>query len=87
MNRSSYKYAQIDNETKIVFSVALLSTIIKPDHAGYDVLIPIREYDQLLLGMRYVGRDADGYGLFEAVPEPEQTEQEQNRKILQSKGA
>ena len=40
-------------------------------------MIIIREYDESVIGMRYVGRDADGYGLFEPVPEQEEPTEEQ----------
>ena len=78
-NKSSYPYAQID-DNNIVTSVSMLWNIIKPEHPGYSVLIPISEYDPTIMGKRYTGRDADGYGLFEAVPEPEQTEPEQTEQ-------
>lgn len=74
--RLNYNYAQI-NFLNIVVSISAMWEPVPENHPYYDKMIPIREYDESLLGMRYIGRDADGYGLFEAVPEPEQTEQEQ----------
>ena len=77
--RMNYPYAQIDPNTNIVQSVGLFWDIITPDHPGYNVLIPLREYDESLLSQRYIGRDDDGYGLFEVV-EPEQSEDEQTER-------
>ena len=78
--RMNYPYAQIDTDTNIVVSVSLLWSVITPDHHGYSVLIPLREYAESLLGQRYIGCDSDGYGLFEPVedetPEAEQSEAE-----------
>ncbi len=73
----NYPYAQIDDN--IVQAVSMFCSIPNESHPYYNYLIPIREEDYTpeLLGMRYIGRDADGCGLFEPVPEPEQTEPKQ----------
>ena len=84
----SHFYAQI-NSDNIVIAVSDLSGEIKESHPMYDSMIPIREYDTLLLQHqtdteivtnKYVGKDEDGYGIFEDVkepiPDPQPTEQE-----------
>ncbi len=84
----SHFYAQIDSHN-IVTAVSDLSGEIKESHPMYDSMIRIREYDTSLLQHqtdteivthKYVGNDADGYGIFEEVrapiPEPQPTEQE-----------
>ena len=87
--KSNYPYAQIDEEAKIVIGVSVLSGIIGESHPMYDSMIRIREHDTSLLQTqtdteivthKYVGKDADGYGIFdevrEPIPEPQPTEQE-----------
>ena len=73
MKRMNYPYAQID-ENNIVECVSLFWDIIDETHPAYDILIPLREYDESLLGQRYIGRDADGYGIFEVVENNESAE-------------
>ena len=77
----NYPYAQI-NAGNIVVAVTMQYSQPTSDNPFYNVLIPLRELYYNLLGQRYIGRDADGYGLFEPVPEPEQTEQEQTETIV-----
>ena len=69
--RMNYPYAQID-ENNIVTAVSSLWDIINESHPFYDVLIPIREYYLSLLGQRYIGKDDEGYGIFEPVEETEE---------------
>lgn len=84
----SHFYAQI-NSDNIVIAVSDLSGEIKVSHPMYDLMIPIREYDTSLLQHqtdteivtnKYVGKDGDGYGIFEEIrepiPEPQPTEQQ-----------
>ena len=87
--RLNYNYAQI-NFLNIVVSISATWEPIPKDHPYYDKMIPIREYDESLLDMCYIGHDADGYGLFEAVvdesktsekSEAEQSETEQGEEV------
>ena len=84
----SHFYAQINSEN-IVIAVSDLSGEIKESHPMYDSMIPIRNYDTSLLQHqtdteivtnKCVGKDEDGYGIFEDVkepiPDPQPTEQE-----------
>lgn len=84
----SHFYAQIDSDN-IVIAVAELSGEIKESHSMYDSMIPIRKYDTSLLKNqtdteivthKYVGKDTNGYGIFEEIreplPEPQPTEQQ-----------
>lgn len=86
--RSNYTYAQIDSDN-IVIAVSELSGEIKEPHPMCDSMIRIRDYDTSLLQTqtntevvthKYVGKDEDGYGIFEEIrepiPEPQPTEQE-----------
>lgn len=81
-------FAQI-NSDNIVIAVSDLSGEIKESHPMYDSMISIREYDTSLLQHqtdteivthKYVGKDDDGYGIFEEIrepiPEPQPTEQQ-----------
>ena len=72
--RMNYPYAQIDDDN-IVIAVSLLWSVITESHPLYNYMIPIKEVDESLLGQRYIGRDADGYGLFEVVEEPTEPDQ------------
>lgn len=74
----SHFYAQIDSDN-IVVGVSDLSGEIKESHPMYDSMIPNRECDASLLQYqtdteivthKYVGKDADGYGIFEEIREP-----------------
>ena len=70
----NYPYATID-ENNIVFCVSMFYSRPTEDNPNYWMFVPLRKLDNSLLCMRYAGRDEDGYGLFEAVPEQkEQTE-------------
>lgn len=73
----SHFYAQI-NTDNIVIAVSDLSGEIKESHPMYDSMIPIRDYDTSLLQYqtdteivtnKYVGKDDDGYGIFEEIRE------------------
>lgn len=93
----SHFYAQIDSDN-IVIAVSELSGEIKESHPMYDSMIPIREYDTSLLQTqtdteivthKYVGKDENGYGIFEEVREPipepidpEPTQDEINAELL-----
>ena len=70
----NYPYAQNDKKNNVV-AVSLLWGIIDESHPSYDILIPIREYDITLISQRYIGKDSEGYGIFETV-ESTETEQE-----------
>ena len=70
MNEIRYPYAYIVED--IVQSVSLFCERATNKHPFYNSLVPIREYDESLLCQRYIGLDSDGYGLFEAVPEPDE---------------
>lgn len=82
--RMNYPYAQID-DNNIVQAVSMFWSIPDETHPFYNYLIPIREEDYTpeLLGMRYIGRDADGCGLFEPVPEPEEPTEEQAETVTE----
>lgn len=84
----SHFYAQIDSDN-IVIAVSDLSGEIRESHPMYDSMIRIRDYDTSLLqhktdteivANKYVGKDADCYGVFkeirEPIPDPQPTEQE-----------
>ena len=79
--RSNYPYAQINAKTKIVEGVSMLWSVIQKTHPYYDIMIPLMEYNPNLLGQRFIGFDADGYGLFEAVPEQEEPTKEQTETV------
>ena len=75
VKRLNYNYAQI-NIVNIVVGVSDMCEPVPETQPLYNRMIPIREYNESLIGMRYTGRDADGYGLFEPVEDQtnEQTE-------------
>lgn len=93
----SHFYAQIDSQN-IVIAVSGLSGEIKESHPMYDAMIPIHNYDTSLLQHqtdteivtnKCVGKDDDGYGIFEEnrepIPEPidpEPTQDEVNAAVL-----
>ena len=86
--RTNYNYAQI-NILNIVTSISSILEPVPENHPYYDKMIPIRDYDASLLQHqteteiithKYVGKDTDGYGIFEEIrepiPEPQPTEQQ-----------
>lgn len=75
--RLNYNYAQIDLLNTVIAVSSLWEKVPESD-TMYNYMIPIRYYDDSLLGQRYIGLDADGYGLFESV-EQEQNEAEQTK--------
>ena len=78
--RVNYPYATI-NENNIVFCVSMFYSKPTDDNPNYWMFVPLSELDYSLIGMRYIGRDADGYGLFEPVPEPEEPEDTEPEQI------
>lgn len=78
--RTNYNYAQI-NIVNLVVSLSAMWEPVPENHPLYEKMIPIREYDTTLIGQRYIGRDSDGYGLFEPVPEPEEPTEEQTETV------
>lgn len=75
----NYNYVQI-NVFNIVVNVSTIHEPVPKNHPYYDRMIPISIYDENLVGMRYIGHDEEGYGLFEPVPGLEQTEPEHTEK-------
>lgn len=93
----SHFYAQIDSDN-IVIAVSDFVGEINEYHPMYDSMIPIREYNTSLLQSqtdtdvvthKYVGKNEDGYGIFEEIREPipepidpEPTQEEINAELL-----